>query len=222
MKINNYEFMKYCALIFLLALVSCGQKNSIKNKELSLDPRYLQIEDINSLANCRGPNGYYTTKVVSKKDGSLFFTQIFSYKDAPFMAEIKSDKKGYVTDEKKNILDTLSIPAIVMIRTHDFHRLQTNPGSFFSQIKFVERLDAGIEIFSAIDQLNNPVKIYYDTSIRQLRRIEFQNMMDTTEGIEVVYKQWDESEFGKLAKEIEIIQAKKDTFNFDFETIKIN
>ncbi|MEM9545218.1 MAG: hypothetical protein AAGA77_04560, partial [Bacteroidota bacterium] len=52
--------------------------------------------------------------------------------------------------------------------------------------------------------------------------VEFLNMMDTTEVIQVEYKKWVESEYGKLAKEIEIVQAKKDTFHFDFKTIEIN
>ena len=48
------------------------------------------------------------------------------------------------------------------------------------------------------------------------------NMMDTTEVIEIVFKKWIESDLGKLASEIEIIQAKKDTFSFKFRAIEIN
>jgi hypothetical protein len=212
----------FCILIYSFGVVSCNEKKSTKNSELSLNPRYLQIEDINSFANCKGPNGNYTTKVVSKKDGSLFFTQIFGNRDSPFMVQLRSDNKGFVIDDKKKVLDTLSNVSIEMIRSHDFHRLQTNPESFFNQIRFEKILDTEMELFSAVDMLNNPVKIYYDKTIKQLRRVEFKNMMDTTEIIEIVCKKWSESDYGKLAKEIEIIQAKKDTFNFTFQTIEIN
>lgn len=222
LKFNNSRLLMFCILIYSFGVVSCNEKKSTKNSELSLNPRYLQIEDINSFANCKGPNGNYTTKVVSKKDGSLFFTQIFGNRDSPFMVQLSSDNKGFVIDDKKKVLDTLSNVSIEMIRSHDFHRLQTNPESFFNQIRFEKILDTEMELFSAVDMLNNPVKIYYDKTIKQLRRVEFKNMMDTTEIIEIVYKKWSESDYGKLAKEIEIIQAKKDTFNFDFQTIEIN
>ncbi|WP_299245493.1 hypothetical protein [uncultured Aquimarina sp.] len=220
-KRNDYRLFILCALIFLLGVISCDERKSNKNN-ISLDPRYLQIESINSFANCNGPNGNYTTKVISKKDGALIFTQIFDYRDSPFMAKLSSDNKGFTLDENNKILDTLSNVSIEMIRSHDFHRLQTNPKSFFNQIKFKKRLDVTTELYSAIDRLNNPAKLYYDKAIKQLRSVEFKNMMDTTQVIKIVYKKWDESNYGKLAKEIEIIQAEKDTFNFSFETIKIN
>ena len=79
-----------------------------------------------------------------------------------------------------------------------------------------------MELFSAVDVLQNPVKMYYDSETEQIRMIEFLNMADTTEVITVEYKKWIESAYGKLAKEIEIVQAVKDTFNFQFENLKIN
>ncbi|MEO0573688.1 MAG: hypothetical protein AAF039_18455, partial [Bacteroidota bacterium] len=98
----------------------------------------------------------------------------------------------------------------------------TNPKSFFNQITFEKYVENEIELYSGIDRLDNPVEIYYDRTIKQIRIIEFPNMMDTTEVIKIEYKKWMESDYGKLAKKIEIIQAKKDTFNFDFKTVEIN
>ena len=212
----------FCVFLCLLGIISCKNEKNTKNHKLSLDPSYLEIENINSFANCNGPNGDYTTEVISEKNGALFFSQVFEYRDLPFIAQLNSNNKGYAIDKNGKISDTLSNVSIEMIRSHDFHRLQTNPKTFFHQIKFNKNVETDIELYSGIDRLNNPVKIHYDRAIKQIRIIEFLNMMDTTEVIKIEYKNWIDSDYGKLAKEIEIVQAKKDTFNFDFKTIEIN
>ena len=219
-KIGVYKSFMFCTLLYVFGVVSCNKH--FKKNELLLNSKYTQIEDINTIANCKGPNGEYTTKVVSKKNGELLFTQIFSNERLPFKAKLSAENNGFVIDDNKKILDTLTSVSVEMIRSHDFHRLQTNPEYFFNQIKFEKKLDAETELFTALDRLNNPVKIYYDRAIKQLKRVEFRNMMDTTEVIEIVFKKWSKSDYGKLAKVIEIIQAKKDTFNFNFQAIKIN
>lgn len=211
-----------CIFLSLFGLISCKENKSANNNKLSLDPRYLKIEKINSSANCVGPNGDYITKVISQENGRLVFSQDFDHEDLQFMVELSSDNTGYTIDENGIISDTLSNTAIQMIRSHDFHRIQTNPASFYDQIKFEKEVGNQIELFSGIDKLNNPAKIYYDRNIKQIRVIEFLNMMDTTEVIKIEYKKWINSDYGKLAQEIEIVQARKDTFNFDFQTIKIN
>ena len=216
------KLVVFCILLFSLGIVSCKRKKSAEADQLSLDPRYLQIEKINSFANCYGPNGNYTTEVISEKNGSLLFSQVFEYRSLPFIAKLNSDNKGYTIDKNGEISDTLSEISIEMIRSHDFHRLQTDPKSFFNQILFEKDMDNGIALYSGIDRLDHPVKIYYDRAVNQIRSIEFLNMMDTTEVIKITYKKWIESEYGKLAKDIEIVQAKKDTFHFDFKRIEIN
>ncbi|MEM9364222.1 MAG: hypothetical protein AAGA43_16390 [Bacteroidota bacterium] len=212
----------FCVFLCALGMISCKEEKDTKKKKLSLDSRYLQIENIHSFANCNGPNGNYTTEVTSEKDGNLTFYQVYEYGDLPFRAELSSYDKGYVLAENGKVSDTLTNISIEMIRSHDFHRLQTNPKSFFKDIEFEKDLENELELYSGIDRLNNPVKLYYDPKMEQIKIIEFPNMMDTTEVIKIEYKKWLESDYGKLAKEIEIIQAEKDTFNFNFKTIEIN
>ncbi|MEM9078233.1 MAG: hypothetical protein AAGC43_14415 [Bacteroidota bacterium] len=212
----------FCIFLCSLGIVSCKKEKTAKNNKLSLDPRYLEIEKINSFANCNGPNGDYITEIKSDKNGELFFSQVFEYRDLPFIAQLSSDGKGYTFDKNGKVSDTLSNISIEVIRSHDFHRLQTNPKSFFHEIKFEKDVKTDTKLYSGVDRLNNPVKIYYDKSIKQIRIIEFLNMMDTTEVIKIEYKKWIESEYGKLVKEIEIVQAKKDTFYFNFKKIEIN
>lgn len=219
-------FKNYRPFLFLLictlGIVSCIKTKKDPKGVLTLNPKYLQIDLISSFANCKSPNGDYITKVNSKKDGSLSFYQKFENRDAPFIAEIRSDNTGYVIDESKKVVDTLASLSVEMIRSHDFHRIQTNPKAFYHQIKFDKALESGRELYTAVDRLGNPVKLFFDRTNNQLRNIEFLNMMDTTEVIQIRYKAWEDSDYGKLAKEIEIVQAKKDTFSFHFETIYIN
>ena len=44
---------------------------------------------------------------------------------------------------------------------------------------------------------------------------------DTTEIIEVIHKKWSDSNYGKVVSEIEIIQARRDTFYYSFDSIEM-
>lgn len=208
-------------VLLILGVNSCKEHENAVH-ELVLDSKYAQIKNIHSIAKCKGPDGNYSTEVISKEDGYLFFSQVYEYRDAPFMAELRPENKGYAIDGNKNILDTLSNLSMEMIRSHDFHRIHTHPSYFFNEITFEKKVDAQTDLYAAIDKLNNPVKLFYDRSIKQIKRIEFLNMMDPSEQIEIIHTKWMDSEYGSLAKEIEIVQAKKDTFHFSFDSIKIN
>ncbi len=148
MNSKNWVTLLFHIIICALGLTTCGERTP-SDRQLSLDPKYLDVEDIRSFANCIGPNGNYTTEVISKKDGNLQFTQVFDYRDAPFKASIDATNRGYVIDENQQVIDTLSNAAIEMIRSHDFHRLHTSPESFFSQIKFASESNNQIQLFSA-------------------------------------------------------------------------
>ena len=215
----HVKYFFVCSSIFLY--LTCGQKSGNDAEPFLLDPRYKKINHISSTALCLGPYGSYTTSVDSEKNGKLMFTQTFSYKATPFHAEIRADNTAYQLDENNNILDTLSPVEIEMIRSHNFHRIQTDPGSFYKNFAFEKKSEEGWDVFTATDRLNHPVKLFYDVSIGQIRKINLMNMLDTTQSIELIYKNWNESDYGKLARNVEIIQAGKDTFTFEFTAIRI-
>jgi len=209
-------------LILLLAgMFSCDRKKT-NTKELVLDPRYQQIEKISTLANCRGPQGNYTTEVNSSAQGDCFFSQAYEDSDQLFHAMVTPEDKGFVLDKDQNTVDTLAIEAVMMIKSHDFHRLHTNPEDFFNQITFDKKVDKETDLYRAFDKLENEVKLFYHREEERIAKIELLNPMDTSQTIEVINKQWIDSEYGKMVKEIELIQAKKDTFYFNFEKIDIN
>lgn len=218
----NSNFLYLLIITSFFSLTSCEKASLSQDDKLALDPRYKQINEIKALADCIGPQGKYTNKISSSSDGSLLFTQVAEYRDEPFIAQIDSDGIGYTKNPNKKLLDTLSKEAIEMIRSHDFHRMQTNPKDFFKQIKYEKDLGHHMKLYSAIDALNHPVEIAFDTQMNQIKTIELQNMMDTTESISIKFKKWMDSDYGLLAKKIEIIQAKKDTFQFNFQSININ
>lgn len=207
-------------IVLLVTILSCDQKNNSKN--LVLDPRYQQIEKISTLANCRGPQGYYTTEVNSSTGGDCFFSQAYADSDQLFHAKVTPDNEGFVLDNNQNIIDTLPIEAVVMIKSHDFHRLNSSPEQFFHHIEFDKKIEKGMELYRALDQLENKVKLFYNREKEQITKIELLNPMDTTQTIEVINKQWIDSAYGKMVKELEIVQAHKDTFYFNFEKIEIN
>ncbi len=206
--------------VFILLLISCGQNEKVP--ELILDSRYPKIQHISTFANCLGPEGRYTTEVKSSSDGSCFFSQVDANSGKSFTAIINSDLMGFVIDSMQTVIDTLPNRAVEMIRSHDFHRLHFNPQHFFDSIVFDYHLDKDLSLYRAIDRLRNPISIYYNRNTRQISKVELLSPIDTTEVIEIINKKWTNSDYGKMVEEIEIIQAKKDTFYFKFERIEIN
>lgn len=190
--------------------------------ELTLDSRYAQIKKIHSFANCDSPLGKYTTDLLSYADGTFYFTQVTDATKPAFRVKINEEHQALLIDEKENIVDTLSIEASMMIRGHDFHMIQTNPSHVFKDIQFVEKEENHMERYVGMDKLENEVKLFYDSKEEQLSKIELINPVDTMQIIEIVHKKWIDTDFGKMAKEIEIIQGGMDTFFFDFEFIRIN
>jgi len=207
-------------LLVFVGIISCKQKEN-PQPGIALDARYAQIAGFETLANCRGPKGNYTTKMESDTTGNCFFAQVYTYNNTPFHALLTSDTTGYVVDEQKNIQDTLPQEVIEMIKSHDFHRLLSRPEQFFTRITFMQKLAPPVELYQAKDGLGNPAKLYYNTSKHLIAKVELLNPMDTTQRIEIINKKWMESAYGKMVKELAIIQAKKDTFYFNFAQVKL-
>ena len=72
-----------------------------------------------------------------------------------------------------------------------------------------------------MDKLDNPAKLLYNREEKLISKIELINPKDSSQSIEIHYDKWMDSKYGKMVKEIYIVQAKKDTFFFDFQSLKI-
>lgn len=217
--------MKLSCLLFSLILhllTGCGPAKKEDPNKLLLPPGYAEINDIRSFARCKGPQGNYTTSVHSASDGSCTFTQEYEYRPLPFLASLTADNRGYVIDSNQRITDTLPNDAVEMIRSHEFHRMHSNPAHFFRSLVFEKDMDKTTAQFRASDRLGYPVHIYYNRHDKLISRVEMLNPADTGQAIEIIFKSWTNSAYGKLVKELEIIQAKKDSFYFDFTSVLIN
>ena len=211
-------------LVFLISFFwSCTGKK-VQDKSIVLVPGYQQIQDIVSIAQCSSPFGKYTTEVHSFADGGCYFKQTFNDNDAPFIIRLDSHNAGYLVAENDSIITTLLPEDVEMIRGHEFHRMHMNPQRFYANIHFEKNETLGENEFDwylGEDRLDNPVKILYDTKQKLISKIELINPKDTAQTIEINYNKWVDSKYGKLASKIYIVQAKKDTFFFDFQSLKV-
>lgn len=214
------RFMGFFGLFLSIVVLIFSCERGSESKAMRLDANFDQIDFIKSVALCDGPNGNYITTVESSKNGSLRFIQEYDYRDLPFIAQIISTDEAYSLDAGNNILDTLDQKAMAMIRSHDFHRIQISPQTFFQNIQFEKELDQLTDIFVGQDRLNNPVQIHYNNEKERVEKVEMLNPTDTTESIEIFYSLWKPTEHGELAYKVEIIQARKDTFTFNFQNLE--
>ena len=216
-----YTIYIHCFLLILLT--SCIEKDG-EQKGLYLSEGYDQILDIISIADCDSPFGKYTTEVHSFKKGGCFFEQNFADSNSSFIVKVDSNQRGYILNEMEIITDTLSESDVEMIRGHEIHKMSIDPHFFFKDIDYINQAssqESGQERYRGKDRINNPVEITYDPNKKLISKIESLNPRDTSQIIEILFDKWIPSTYGDMVKEIRIIQAKKDTFYFDFVTLKI-
>ncbi|GEM_PF-1044330 len=213
----------------LLSSFSCSKKRSTDQnnhiKRIELTPKYKQIENLISIADCQGPDGNYITEVHSTKNGYTYFSQKYEYKDDEFEVILENEDFGYSVDLASGQKDTLSQPVLEVIKGHEFHKISLFPDMFFSNIMYQKDSifrSQSCEVFSATDHSRNPVRIFYDRNEMLIIGFNFYNPFDPSEKIETHFQKWEASDYGKLVKELEIVQAERDTFNFIFNRILIN
>ncbi len=207
--------------VFLLAIVvACREKETNSSRPV-LDVRYSTIRSIYASAACRGPKGEYRTRVQSNPDSSCLFSQVYSYKPEPFFARLTKDS-GFITNARDSILDTLPRGDAEAIRSHQFHRLQTDPDYFFRDMRPIHDPEKSNQVFSAKDRLGQIASLAFDLERKVLLKVSLLNPMDTTGHIDILYQKWLETAFGQLVQELQIVQAGRDTYYFSFDTILIN
>lgn len=212
----------FILLCFLLNPL-LGFSQSTQAKELVLESKYDQIKNIISIANCTGPGGSYTTEVHATNTGYTYFHQQFSYRPNDFKAILTSPDCGYYYEGED--LKYLSFINRQFIRSHEFHKISIAPFEYFNEVKL--QGDAFInnqkcKMFSGVDHSGNSVKLFYSPKEQLILGFEMKNFIDTTEVIQVIHKNWTDTDYGKMIKALEIIQGGRDTFHFNFDQILIN
>lgn len=211
----------------VLSLIACQSTNnsSAVNKEIVLDARYLAFENLISKANCSGPGFEYTTEVHSTKDGYTLFKQVRKGEMEAYLAVIPNSKEGFVMNDAGAITDTLSRESVEVVRSHEFHKVHMQPEKYFNNLAYEADtlyLSKPCEWYSGIDILGNKVRLYYDRPNQLIIGLQMLNPHNKAESIEVNYKAWMDSEWGKMVKALEIIQGGKDVYLFDFIDIELN
>ena len=208
-------------LFIMISFLSCiGKKPS--PIALELDPEYSLIKTISATAACKGPKGDFMTYVQASTEGEVIFRQEYAFKDTPFYAHVGTDGKGYVLTAQDSIADTLSLETVEVLRSHAFHLIQTRPDLLFSDIRFGQINANGISQFSAGDRLGHRALLFYDHHEKVLTGTETVNPFDTTQLIKVIITEWSETDFGRMAKSLKIIQGETDTFYYRFNKVEIN
>lgn len=220
--ITNQNIRYYIRLLSIFVLATSCSNKKLNITSLELDSRYTKIKNIHAIADCKGPYGRYTTEVKTLNTGDILFNQEYSYDGTSYFAKIVEDSLGYDLNPEGDIIDTLSLESIEMIRSHFFHRLNTKPEYFFHNIEHHKSMTNDLEIYTAVDRLNYPATILYNKIKKIVMKFDLLNPIDTTERIEIINKSWIDSDYGDMVKELIIIQAEKDTFEFNFSKINIS
>lgn len=207
------------SLITMLSLESC------KKKMIILNEKYQGFQNVISIAECNGPKGPYKTEIHSDLNGYTFFRQDFRGERESYLALVENQNLGYSTNSEFETVDTLSNEVIVMLKSHEFHKMQVKPELFFRNLKFQKDtiyLNKEVEKYLANDMLANSVQLFYDRHAELILGIKMWNPFNLKEEIEIQYKAWQEQDIGKVAKVVEIIQGGKDIYRFNFSEVKIN
>ena len=207
--------------LFIITCIYVLRKNNPATP-FDLPVEYLRIKSIETEAQCRGPRGAYTTSILSYTGGACSFSQNYSYKNTPYRALIRPNNKGFTIDSSGKFLDTLSAEAVEMIKSHDFPRMFVRPQDLFHAFSLQKNVDEHTQVFQAKSRLNAPVELLFDNNVKQISRVSLLNPADSTQEIIIVPTRWTDTEYGKIVSALYIVQGGKDTFNFEYRTLKIN
>lgn len=227
-KFSSFAGIVFPACLAVFLVLSCNapvnQEHSGLGKILELDERYAAIESMVSKANCFGRGNSFQTEVHSTKVDSLYFKQVYSDRDDITEIFLNNRNNGFSIDREKGKKDTLQAAVLSMIRGHEFHKISIRPEEYFYRLAAHNSATESDSIrkFSGIDELNLPVTISVDTRKKRIIDYEIHNPFDSSETIRMRYSNWENTDYGFLARSLEIIQGEKDTFNYDFTELMIN
>ena len=181
------------------------------------EPTHDYLRNIVAHAECTSPEGAYTTDLLADHEGFLEFRQAYGYREGGFAAQVQGDSLAQSMDDEGRVGESLEKPVIAMLQGHNFFWMYLQPGLFFKELDTLDPLH-----WRAKDALDNPVEILRDDHHYQVQQILLRNSLDTSELITINYLQFDSTAFGPLPQELEVVQAGRDTFHFEFTDVALN
>jgi hypothetical protein len=198
---------------------------SVASTDRSYTNEMEALKNIHAVANCNSPKGKYLTELRASNTGYFSFYQKFDDRDVPFKCVINGDS-AIVLSESDQIIDTLSQVDQLMIQGHNFHMMAYYPDKFFENIYQLPRRNIfrniDVRTWQGSDPIGNKVAMHTCIDNGYVIGIEMINPLDTSETIEIFYSDYNWLKNVPLAQKIEIVQAQRDTFTFDFESLELN
>ena len=180
-----------------------------------------QIENITSLAQCKGPNGTYTTEVHTHRNGYGYFKQVYSYRDVPFEIITKGTTSGFIPGKPQ---EAISPNTVYAIRSHHFHNVILEVQQRFHDFEPTQLVAiSGHDFFQikAKDELNHPCSLFFDPLTHRLEAFYIQNPDNLQEILKIRFSDWRNIQGLNLPQHLEIEQGDK-IFTFDFVKIILN
>jgi hypothetical protein len=180
-----------------------------------------KVRNLWAFADCRGPNGSYTTEIYSARNGKLIFKQV---RGANTFIGQSNAQMFWTKDEKTDDFSLADNRAAMVWRSHDFQFLALEIGARFKDFafageeKFVGKLALKLK---ATDELGNPASIFFDKETHLLLGITIQNPFDKNETIRTTFNEWRQIRKLKLPAKITATDEKGD-FVLNFKEIILN
>lgn len=201
------------ALIFVIYQPAYAQRNDAEklfteiSKTLNAPPNQIEIH---SVAECKGPDGAYTTVVKSDSD-NLKFSQVFSYRDEHVELNISG---GNGTDANG---EPISEFMIFYGRMHDYVRIALQPEYLLHTVDSVIKRSESIMIIGKTDK-NYSVRYVIDS---QKLPVWFTFHLDDEHPITTWFEEWMIINAGiKVPKTVRIVDGEKE-FLFRYTEISI-
>lgn len=180
------------------------------------------IRTLDVLAACRGPNGPFTTRVLSHRNGDMVFRQ--SYEDAPgFLAGIRGGRAWQVADSGE--VETVSRESAAFLRSHEFLTITLMP---MTRLEDPRIRDVGVfrgtvaRAVELTDAAGNPFLVHY--ALEEGRPLGFTVTNPTSDGpplIEVELADWREREGLRLPGGLTIHHGDQ-VWRYEFTRVRMN
>ena len=178
------------------------------------------IRSISALANCRGPNGEYTTRIESIRSGKTRFDQRFVNREEPTHVVINGQVAWSTNRAGENSL----VPPFQKLVTelHEYHRMVLDFQQMFSDFELV-----GNERFNERDcvkvaakhQLDGDIFLFFDTATKRL--VGYSLPVGEGQSVVNVFNEWKEIEGVYFPTRIVATDSAGD-WHLNFDEIRLN
>ncbi len=179
------------------------------------------IHSISAVAECRGPKGFYQTRLISGRDGNLSFQQFLS--DHKNIAGI-ADGRGWQLNEDGRY-EWIDATETFVLRGHEFQVIALDLTKRFHDFKAAGRAEFDGKTTNRVDmvdELGHTASGYFSLTSRLPAGLIVTNPRDTgARTITIQFDGWRLTGGVNLVSHVTILQG-SDTWVFDFKDLTLN